>query len=400
MKTTVAAIDFGTSKIVTLIAEHSNAQRCNIVGAGIAAYDGYLGDGWNNPDELNDRIVASISDAEQQCRHKVREISVGVPAMFTKVYATEVRMELKGTDPTVTSKDIQNIFKQAEQELELENAMGVVVHSSPAWFQVDEGKKSLEPVGMKGRQLRAVVSFVVADKFFVDEVNQRLSGLNYIITGFYSTAAGESMFFLPEGERDRTAVLIDMGYLSTDVMVVEGDALMYTESIDMGGGNITADLSMGLDIPMKDAEERIKRKYVFNIDLPNETYEASGADGEQLKSFTRQEVSDVILPRVDEIAEAIQKALENSCMRGVKNVHIYLTGGGLVFNRGGKDYLGDKLGGVVREVPKRTTNLNSHSYSSALGLMDLIISTMEQNHQQSAGAAGPVKSFFRSLFGG
>ena len=49
MKTTVAAIDFGTSKIVTLVAENSGSQRCDIVGAGIAAYDGYLEEGWNNP---------------------------------------------------------------------------------------------------------------------------------------------------------------------------------------------------------------------------------------------------------------------------------------------------------------------------------------------------------------
>ena len=51
MKTTVAAIDFGTSKIVTLVAENSGSQRCDIVGAGIAAYDGYLEEGWNNPGE-------------------------------------------------------------------------------------------------------------------------------------------------------------------------------------------------------------------------------------------------------------------------------------------------------------------------------------------------------------
>ena len=36
MKSTIAAIDFGTSKIVTLVAETSGTQRCDIIGAGIA----------------------------------------------------------------------------------------------------------------------------------------------------------------------------------------------------------------------------------------------------------------------------------------------------------------------------------------------------------------------------
>ncbi len=399
MKTTVAAIDFGTSKIVTLVAEHSGVQRCDVVSAGLAAYDGFLPDGWNNPGELDARILASISDAEDQCHRKVREISVGVPGTFTKVYVTEARVALKGTDPSVTGADIKAIFKAAEENLNLENSMGVIVHSSPAWFMVDSGKKTLEPVGLKGRELSALISFVVADKFFVDEVNQRLTGLGYTVSGFYSTVAGECMFFLPEEDRDRTSVLIDMGYLTTDVMVVEGDALMYLGSIDMGGGHIAADLAYGLDIPLKDAEEKIKRKYTYGIDMSGETFELPGVDGQRPRSFTRQEVTDIILPRVDEIAEEIQKKLEDSGAHLGNWSNIYLTGGGLSFNRGGKDYLATKLGRPVRETPKRTNNLNSHSYSSALGLMDLIVTTMEQSHQQAASSAGAVKSFFRSLLG-
>ena len=42
MKSTIAAIDFGTSKIVTLVAETSGSERCDIVGAGITMYDGFL----------------------------------------------------------------------------------------------------------------------------------------------------------------------------------------------------------------------------------------------------------------------------------------------------------------------------------------------------------------------
>lgn len=399
MKTTVTAIDFGTSKIVTLVAEHSGVQRCDIVGAGIAPYDGFLPDGWNNPGELNQKIYASISDAEKQCRRKVREINVGVPGAFTKVYAEEASVALKGTDPSVTGADIKAVFAAAEEKLNLGQLPGVIIHSSPAWFMVDSGKKTLEPVGLKGRELTAMVSFVVADKFFVDEVNNRLSGMGYQVSGFYSTVAGEAMLFLPEEDRDRTSVLIDMGYLSTDVIAVEGDAVMYLDTIDMGGGVIAADLAMGLDISLKDAEDKIKRVYTYGIELQGETFDLPGTDGQKPRSFTRQEVSDVLLARVDEIAQAIQKSLDDSGIRLGNWSNIYLTGGGLSFNRGGKDYLGGKLGRTVRDTPKRTATLNSHAYSSALGLMDLIITTMEQSHQQAASSVGMVKGFFRSLLG-
>ena len=113
MKTTVAAMDFGTSKIVTLVAENSGSQRCDIVGAGIAPYDGYLEEGWNNPGELDKAIRASVAEAESQSHHRIREVNVGVPGAFTKVYATEARIDLKGTDPRVTPGDIKAVFKKA-----------------------------------------------------------------------------------------------------------------------------------------------------------------------------------------------------------------------------------------------------------------------------------------------
>ena len=66
MKTTVAAIDFGTNKIVTLVAENSGSQRCDIIAAGVAKYDGYLTEGWNNPGQLDEAIRQSVCDAEEQ----------------------------------------------------------------------------------------------------------------------------------------------------------------------------------------------------------------------------------------------------------------------------------------------------------------------------------------------
>ena len=398
MKTMVAAIDFGTSKIVTLVAENSGTQRCDIIGAGIAAYDGYLEDGWNNPGELDSRILASVEDAEKQSRRKIHDINVGVPGAFMRVYATEARVALTCTDPKVTAAAVKEAFKTAEKNLG--DIMGVVVHTSPAWFSLDDGKRTLEPVGQSGRELSALISFVVADSFFVEEVNNRLTNLGYNVVGFYSSAAGEAMLFLPEEERDRTAVLIDMGYLNTDVMIVEGDALTYLHTIDVGGGNISADLAYGLDITMKDAEEKIKRVFTYGSGAPGENFELPGVDGQKPRSFTREEVAEIIEPRVGEIAEDIQQSLEDSGIHLGNWSNIYLTGGGLSFNRGGKDFLSAKLGRPVRDTPKRTAKLNSHAYSSSLGLMDLIIDTIEQNHRASASRGGAVKDFFRSLLGG
>ena len=58
MKNMVAAMEFGTSKLVALVAETSGRQRCDIIGAGTVVYDGYMDGRWNAPGALNEAIAA------------------------------------------------------------------------------------------------------------------------------------------------------------------------------------------------------------------------------------------------------------------------------------------------------------------------------------------------------
>ena len=56
--------------------------------------------------------------------------------------------------------------------------------------------------------------------------------------------------------------------------------------------------------------------------------------------------------------------------------------------------LGDDLDKPVRDLPHKAVKLSNPSYSSTLGLLDLVISTYD-NERANSGVSG----FFRSLFG-
>ena len=391
MKTTVAAMDFGTSKIVALVAETSGRQRCDIIGAGIATYDGFLEGQWNAPDLLNDAIAAAVREAEEQSHARIREVNVGVPGDFSSVRTVEVKVELQGADPRVTERDINELFNRATNELG--EVRGSVIHRSPAWFIVDDGKKTLEPMGMHGYELRAMVSFVIADQFFLEDITERFRSLGITVNGCFSTPTGQAMLFVPDEERDRTAILVDMGYLTTEVMAVEGDALTFLKVLPMGGGHIAADLAYGLEITLP-AAEQIKRAYVYGLSAGQASFEGVNKDGES-KTFSREEVEKVLEPRAEEICEAVRDAIKESGVKLSNWSPIYLTGGGLAINRGGRDFLAAKLEKPVRELPRKAVKLSSPAYSSARGLLDLIIDTAASAH-----AAGGMGSFFRSLFGG
>lgn len=389
MKSMAAAIDFGTSKIVTLVAESGRYNRCDIIGAGLVPYDGYKDGYWNIPEQVNEKIEASIREAERQSNQNIREMHIGVPGEFCRVYVTETTLQLQGVEPQVTPGDVDRIFEMANAEIQ--PVRGVIIHRSPAWFMVDDGKKVMEPVGMKGSSLKTFVSFIVADEFFLNDMNRRMQSLNIEVAGFFSSPMGESILFLPPEDRDRTAVLIDIGYLNSEIMAVEGDALVFHKVLPVGGAHITMDLTYGLEVRMSVAEE-IKRAYVFG--MPGAGNIEAVAPGGRAVSFTREEVGRILEPRVDELAELIREALDHSGVKLGSWSNVYLTGGGLAMMRGGREYLSAQMERPIRAPLPKAATLNSPIFASALGLMDLVFETVEKEEERG-GIMDKVRGLFR-----
>ena len=205
---------------------------------------------------------------------------------------------------------------------------------------------------------------------------------------------GEAILFISETDRDRTALLIDIGYLNTDIMAVEGDAIIFHKTLPLGGGHIAADLAYGLEVPL-DSAEQIKRGFEFGPSSTKTSFDVTLSNG-ATETFSRDKVAEILLPRADEICEAIVDAVRESSVRLGNWSPVYLTGGGLAINKGGREHLSEKMDRPVRELPRKAVKLSSAIYSSSLGLLDLIIDT---KNSANAGQTG-LRGFLRGLLNG
>jgi cell division protein FtsA len=395
MKTQVAAIDFGTSKIVTLIAQSGGLNRCDIVGSGTVPYDGFTDGEWNSPDELLKAARDSVAAAELEANSKIREIYVGVPGEFVHVSTGEAEVQLEAPGE-ITEENINRVQDAAAEALKIAELGGYVMHRSPAWFTVDDGKKTMMPLGAHGEKIRAAVSFVVADPQFVEDVKELLGAMGITILGFLSPSLGESLLLLSLEERDRIALLIDVGYLNTEISVVEGDAITYHAMLPMGGGQITAEICEELRIPMR-AAEQIKRSYVFNPDeFDQDAYsEVYDERGERL-SFPRDYVQRPVEKSVDELSDMIDLTLKNDAANFLgPRSQVFLTGGGIALMRGGREYLAAKIGRPVKVPVAKSAKMNSPVYASALGLVDLIFDSIEQQGPKESGGIKKLKGWFK-----
>ena len=390
MKKSTAVLDFGTSKVLVLLAEESAYQKITITSAGMAQYDGFMDGVWNEPGGVSDAIASALDAAEKKIGTHIKDVYVGVPGEFVRVYVIETSVALQGADPKVTSADVDKLQRQATELLD--RPTGVIIHRSPAWFRVDDHEKTLEPVEQKGSVLEGMIGFVVADQFFINDVTARLREQNVAVKGFFSTSVGEAMQLIPFDQRDHTAVLVDVGYLSTEVMAVEGDALIWQKVLPVGGAHITLDLAYGLEKPF-DMCEKIKRSYTFNAPK-NTQIEVQGENG-QVETFDGETVSMIIDARVDELLEMVDDAISKSGIRLGNWSSVYFTGGGLMPMGGARVYAASKLSRNVREAAAKTVKLKpAQIYASGSGLLELVYNTIELE-EQDEGLFERIKRIFR-----
>lgn len=399
MKNVAAAIDFGTSKIVTLLAESGGFNRCDIIGSGTVPYSGYIKGHWNDDaDKLHEAVRNSINAAEIQGKAHIREIYVGVPCEYISIVSTEATVPVEAQDRRVQDTDIAAVEDAAADLLKLSSMDAMVIHRSPAWFKVDDGKKTMSPVGVKGSTLSAKVAFVLADPAFIMDVSSMFMEMGIAVMGFLAPTMGESLLLLSLDDRDRVSVLIDCGYLNTEFSVVEGDAIVYHMVLPVGGADITVDLCTALQIPMS-AAEQIKREYIFIPDEFDPAEDAQVVDDEgRTLTFPRQFVQEAIERSADELIEQIEWTMDKCKGLLTERSQVFITGGGLAMMRGGREYLAGKLHRPVKVSMVRSAKLDSPVYASALGLVDLVFDSIEQRTAQEESLPGRLADGIRSIF--
>ena len=115
-------------------------------------------------------VQDSVSAAELEANTKNTEIYVGVPGERIRVLTAEAEIETSGNE--ITEEDINTVQDMAAEKLHIGGEDDYVMHRSPAWFSVNDGKKTMEPMGEKGGRLRACVSFILASMDFIDDIRE------------------------------------------------------------------------------------------------------------------------------------------------------------------------------------------------------------------------------------
>lgn len=365
----VAILDFGSSKITVLIGERGVNNTISISGMGECNYAGFSDGRWFEPDQLSMVIGRAISSAETNSRTKIRHLYIGVPGEFSACVCNEVSLSLS-KKRKITEADVDALHEQGDT-FKLQTKY-TLINSQPIYYTIDDERRLIQPIGLSSGKLGGVISYILAENEFIHFIDKIMDELGIESIEYVSSILAETLFLFDGVKRDQYVVLIDVGYITTSVAVARGDGILSLYSFSTGGGHISGDLALELDIPFTQAEN-LKQKVVLSLNMGDEDVYAVNTTRDTVVNFPAKEVNRIVMDRIKTIAKTVEGCLDKCKYDYPDYIPYYLTGGGLSYLKGSRDYLSKLLNKPVEIIAPSLPQFNRPHLSSSLGLLDMVL---------------------------
>jgi cell division protein FtsA len=402
----LVALDIGTSKIVTLVAEITSEDKLNLIGMGSYPSRGLKKGVVVNIESTVNAIQRSLEEAELMADAKIREVIAGIAGSHIKSFNSHGMVAIK--DKEVQQYDIDRVIETARAvNIPMEQQ---VLHILEQEFVIDGQGGVRQPLGMSGMRLEVKVHIVTGAVSAAQNIMKcvRRCGLEVRDLMLQPLASADAV--LLDDERDLGVCLVDIGGGTTDIAVFTDGAIKHTSVIPIAGDQITNDIAMALRTPTKDAEELKIAQGVALRQLASSTemIEVPGVGERGPRELSRQTLAEVIEPRVEELYSLIQRELRSSGLEELLSSGIVVTGGSAQMK--GMVELGEEVfhmpvrvglpqySGALAEV------VRNPRYSTGMGLLMAGLDQVKRERHAKLQGAGfkdvfeKMKAWFKGNF--
>jgi len=366
----VAVLDFGSSKVTVVIGERGANNTINIKGIGECEYAGFMNGQFLEPEHLVAVVGHAVTKAEANSHSSIKHMYVGVPGEFSATVCKNLSISL-GRRRKVTDEDVNLLHNQGEEDF-ASYADYKLINIQPIYYTLDSDQKIIRPEGIVASKLGGQISYVLAEKRFMAEIDAVLRKLEIETNDYISSPLAQVLFLFEGSMRDNYVLLIDVGHITTSISLARGDGMLAQYNFSMGGGHITGDLSSELGIGFNKADS-IKRKVELTLTKTDaDMYEIQPTRG-QVELIPAKHVNEIVMGRIEAIGNMIKKCLSKCDYEFPDYIPYHLTGGGLCYLKGGRDMLAYTLEKPVTIATSKIPQLDRPHLSSVLGLMDMVL---------------------------
>ena len=369
-----------TSSRVTALAGCRKAQSVyDIKVRAERVYDGYSDGAFFDEEQVSEAIFEALSEAAEKSGASPRRVYIGVPGEFVALVNRPVSVTLDRVRRVVDA-DVDYLVKKGA---DISEEGYVLIGSSAICYSVDTSEKLFFDVrGMNAGRVSATVSYMLAETSFTSLAESAAKRAGFKEVNFIAAPWAECVAMFEREQRDAAYVLIDVGYLSSSVVVGRGEGLQELKSFSMGGGHVAADIYEVLGVPFELAEEA-KELVDLNLSYPDDAVLVSS--GEYV--IHAAEACEIVRARLEYFAEVVASVIGGEV--SPTYVPVYLTGDGFASIRGARTVISEKLGRNVELCAPKVPGFTRPGDSSALSLFVVA----EKMSKKSTGS--PFKSRFQ-----
>ena len=325
----IVGIDIGTTKVATVVGEVNNFEQIETICNTSYKCSGLKKSKIINEEEISLSLVKTIKDAEDETNLKINSAYVTIPGKYVTIVQNSITKEAKDKYSGISIRDVQSAIMQVK-DIEVPEGK-TLIDIVPDKVVLDNGTVVADPVGSLSSTFTLSAQIILADKDYVRQLNNIFKKAGLEIDGIVPTTLAERNLILDKNELHDNIAIIDIGAENTDIGVFEGSTYIYTNSIPLGGENITNDIAVVLNITQEEAD-KLKRQYGLAlksfIDNDNDIILNTCKDNNKNKIIKSSELIEIIEARIEEMFLIINKDLTNQGIKSRIN-NVILTGQGI-----------------------------------------------------------------------
>lgn len=327
----IVGMDIGTSKVSLVIGEVNNFGQIETICSVSNICNGIKKGKIINEEEVIKTVIKTLEDAESESNLKINSAYITIYGKDVTIVQNSITKEVKDRYSGISAKDVSSAIMQAK-DIDVPEGK-TIIDIVAEKFVLDDGKVTADPIGSFCSSFTLKAQIVLANKEFIRQIHNIFRKSDLEIDGIVPITLAEKNVVLDTNEMNDSVMILDIGAGNTEIGVFEGSEFIYTNTIPLGGDNITNDIALVLNISQDEAD-KLKRQYGLAMksyidndnDITLTTCKDENGNNKVIKS---SELIEIIEARVEEIFKLIN---DDITMQGVKQRinNVVLTGQGIV----------------------------------------------------------------------
>ena len=404
----ITAIDVGTTKVCAIVGRRGDAGGLEVLAHSTVPCDGLRKGNVFDVAVTGGAVRAAIQEVEEATGLRVESAFVGITGAHVSFENRRDKLQAVGDSGVITSQDLDRDSSGLSSEGLRPGRK--LIHAIKMAYSLDGDTGIRNPLGMHSSEVEVETHVVTGGSAFINKLVQTVEEAGVRVESLVLEPLASGMAVLRRDEKERSAIVVDIGGGTTDVVGFRRGRICYTGVIPVGGFQFTNDIALTFNTTYR-AAETAKLKYASTetpIRSANEKVSLPVVGRDIDMVVKRMDISRLTRERALELIRLVGLKVEEAQMEDPTTVPLVLTGGASNLP-GLADLMHRKLPMQVRHgVPKGhgalPASLQDPAYATGVGILlwadreyqptsrDL---PSDSNGKSAAGQAGFWSALFR-----